>query len=112
MGKLQELMEEMHSGADDVLAIPADATPLDFFCAIFRDPRQPIPRRMRAAEAALAFCHPKLSMNATIDTDGFATRLEEMMERNGLRTVMDAARPKAVEGDGKAGFGFTGKRED
>jgi len=101
-------MEQMHSGVEDELAIPADATPLDFFCAIFRDPRQPIPRRMRAAEAALAFCHPKLSMNATVDTDGFAARLEDMMLRRGIGTVIDAKPNPQV--DGKAGFGFTGSK--
>ena len=36
----------------DVLA---DATPMDFLCAAYRDTRQPIPRRMKAAKAALPF---------------------------------------------------------
>ncbi len=99
MGKLQELMEQMHSGGEDELAIPSDATPLDFFCAIFRDPRQPIPRRMRAAEAALAFCHPKLSMNATVDTDGFANVLEAAMVRMGKTIVIDA-KPHKPDNDG------------
>jgi hypothetical protein len=54
-----------------------------------------MPRRMRAAEAALPFVHPKLAVTASLDANGFATRLEEMIKRRGLSPVIDAS-PKAL----------------
>jgi hypothetical protein len=54
-----------------------------------------MPRRMRAAEAALPFVHLKLAVTASIDANRFATRLEEMMKRRGLSPVIDAP-PKAL----------------
>src|SRR5216683_3047970 len=99
----------------DEITLPVDATSLHFMQAIYRDSQQPMTRRMRAAQIAIAFEHPNLAVAVSLDSEGFAKRLADMMERNGLRTVIDAARPKAVEGDGnagEAGFGFTGKRED
>jgi hypothetical protein len=49
---------------------------------------------MKAAEVALPFEHPKLAVTVTLDS--FATRLEEMMEARGMRTVIDA-QAKALE---------------
>jgi hypothetical protein len=40
---------------------------------------------MCAAEAALPFVHPELAVTASLDATDFATRLEEMMERRGMR---------------------------
>jgi hypothetical protein len=45
---------------------------------------------MRAAEAALPFVHPKLAVTASLDADGFASRLESMMKARGLSPVIDA----------------------
>ena len=50
---------------------------------------------MGAAETALPFVHPKLAVTASLDGKGFADRLEEMMERRGIRTVVDAP-PKSL----------------
>jgi hypothetical protein len=72
-----------------------DASPLDFLSAVYRDSRQPMPRRMKAAEAALPFFHPKLAVIATDTMDGLAALLEQMMERRGMRAVIDAP-PKAL----------------
>jgi hypothetical protein len=74
--------------------LPPDATSLDFLRAVYRDARQPMSMRMRAAIAALAFEHPKLSVTANINT-GFADRMEQMMERRGMRSVIDARSAKA-----------------
>jgi hypothetical protein len=73
----------------DEIDLPEGATSLHFMQAIYRDSRQPMVRRMRAAQTAIPYEHPKLAI--TIDTDGFAARLEEMMERRGMRTVIDAS---------------------
>jgi hypothetical protein len=74
----------------EALEVDDDASPLDFLCAVYRSADQPMPRRMRAAEAALQFVHPKLAVAVSLDSEGFATRLEEMMQRRGLSTVIDA----------------------
>jgi hypothetical protein len=59
------------------LEVPAGATSLDFLQAIYRDARQPMSRRMRAAVAALPFEHPKLSVTAVVEGGGdFAARLD------------------------------------
>ncbi len=94
----------------DEITLPEEATSLHFMQAIYRDSQQPMTRRMRAAQIAIAFEHPKLAVAVSLDSEGFAKRLEDMMQRRGIGTVIDA-KPNVVV-DGKAGFGFTGKRED
>jgi hypothetical protein len=79
--------EEAEPGPDQI-NVAANATSLDFLRAVYRDARQPMPRRMKAAEVAIAFEHPKLSVVATLNS--FASRLETMMEARGMRTVIDA----------------------
>ena len=76
------------------IELPPDATSLDFLRVVYRDARLPLSVRMRAAIAALAFEHPKLSVTANINT-GFAERIEQMMERRGMRSVIDARSAKA-----------------
>jgi hypothetical protein len=66
---------------------------LGYLQAVYRGKIIAEPQRMKAAEAALPFERPKLAVLATLDS--FATRLEEMMEARGMRTVIDAS-PKAL----------------
>jgi hypothetical protein len=69
---------------DETVALDENASPLDFLTAIYRDPRQPMPRRMRAAIEAAPFFHPKLAVNANISGgEDFASRLERAIERSG-----------------------------
>jgi hypothetical protein len=89
LGAVKEPEPESFALAPD--APPFDASSLDFLHEVYRDPRQPLPVRMRAAIAALAFEHPKLSVAANFNA-GFSSRLERMMEARGLRTVIDAHR--------------------
>jgi hypothetical protein len=68
----------------DEVAVADDASSLDFLTAIYRDPRQPMPRRMRAAIEAAPFFHPKLAVNANISGgEDFASRLERAIARSG-----------------------------
>ena len=84
----------------DEITLPEGATSLHFMQAIYRDSQQPMTRRMRAAQTAIAFEHLKLAVAVSMDSEGFAKVLEEQMERRGLRTVIDSAPHKAVERDG------------
>ena len=70
-------------------------TSLSFFQKIYRSVRQPMARRMRAAEYALQFEHPKLGAIATTNMNGqdFASLLERAIERsNGVREVKQIRR--------------------
>ena len=71
------------------IALAPDATPLEFLNAVYRDPMQPISLRMRAAIAAAPFVHPKLTVNANINS-GFASRLEGAIEKSGKSVMIDA----------------------
>ena len=51
-------------------------------------------RRMRAAEAAVPFVHPKLSVAANVYS--FAAQMEELSRRAGKSNVIDA-KPSAPE---------------
>jgi hypothetical protein len=67
------------------VAVPADATPIDFLCAVYRDPRQPMHRRLKAAIEAAPYVHPQLKATAVvISGNDFATRLERAIERSGV----------------------------
>jgi len=72
---------------EEEITLPPDATSLDVMQAIYRDPRQPLARRMRAAQAALPFEHPKLAV--TTNVYSFASQMEEMRIR-GKSNVIDA----------------------
>jgi len=50
---------------------------------LLADPQQPMQRRMRAAEAAVPFVHPKLSVAANVYS--FAAQMEELKQRLRLR---------------------------
>ncbi len=59
------------------------ATSLDFLRQLYRDPAQPIARRVRAAIAALPFGHPKLTVVANVGGHGFAEGFETAIAQNG-----------------------------
>lgn len=82
--------------SQDELTLPVDATSLDFLRAIYRDQRQPLATRMRAAIAALPFELPKLSVSANLNI-GLGSRMERHMERIGKGSVIDASAPEILE---------------
>jgi len=72
------------------LEVPADASPIDFLCAIFRDPRQPMHRRLKAAIEAAPFCHPSLKATAVILGGDFASKLEKAIKRSDQCRLIEA----------------------
>ena len=88
----------------DGMEVAADATPLDFRCAVYRDPQQPMPRRMRAPEAALRFVHPKLAV--TVDASrAFASQMEGLSRRVGKSNAIDAPNPRRQKFLNRSGDG-------
>jgi hypothetical protein len=77
-----ELMPNLTRVVDpEALQIPADATSLDFFRAVYRSSAQPMHRRMKAASEAAQYEHPKLSVTAQIGPD-FAGAMERAFRRS------------------------------
>jgi hypothetical protein len=72
-----------HLSWDDGEGLEAgpEASPVDFLCAIFRDSKQPMHRRIKAAVEAAPYCHPTLKATAVIMGSDFATRLELTIKR-------------------------------
>jgi hypothetical protein len=77
----EQLVAEMNG---EGFQVPPDAEPLEFLMAVFRDNRQPMNRRMKAAEAAAQYRHAKLGVVATTNFDGkdFADMLERAILRS------------------------------
>jgi hypothetical protein len=72
------------SGDLELVELGPDETSLDLLQKIYRSPRQPIARRMRAAMAALQHEHPKLTAMAVGRMNGkdFATMLDRAIQRS------------------------------
>jgi hypothetical protein len=77
---LQARLDELNG---EGLEVPVDASPVEFLQAIYRDPRQPMHRRLKAAIEAAPICHPQLKATAVILGSDFATRLEAAQEIGG-----------------------------
>jgi hypothetical protein len=80
-------VDETLSRFDDepeLIELGPGETSLHFFQRIYRSIRQPMARRMRAAEFALQHEHPKLGAIATASMSGqdFASMLEKAIERS------------------------------
>jgi hypothetical protein len=68
----------------ELLELAEDETSLDFLQKIYRSPKQPIARRMRAAIEAAPYERPKLTAVATASMNGndFAAMLERAIARS------------------------------
>jgi hypothetical protein len=73
----------------DEIELADDATSLDFMQAIYRDPTQPMTRRIRAAQIAIGYEHPKLAVNANTNLN-FASEMEAFARAVGKSNVIDA----------------------
>lgn len=99
--RLNEVLDRIEGQLQsDEVAVGDNASPLDFLTAVYRDPRQPISRRMRAAIEAAPYYHPKLSATAVLhDADTFASRLERAITRSGKAPLMIEAKPVEASED-------------
>ena len=75
-------MKEYFVDEGEGLEVDPDASPVDFLCAIYRDPKQPMHRRLKAACEAAPYCHPQLKATAVILGSDFATRLDAAVKRS------------------------------
>jgi hypothetical protein len=62
------------------IQLSTNATSLDLLPAIYRDNRQPLQRRMRAAIACLPFERPKCAVVAQTATEDLAVRMQQALE--------------------------------
>ena len=77
---------EVQTGEIDV----GEGDSLDLLQAVYRNPAEPIGRRMRAAIAALPHERPKLAVTASVNgNEAFAAKLEEAIKRSGRVKVIE-----------------------
>jgi hypothetical protein len=84
---LEQQLQAVDQMNGEGLEVPPNAAPVEFLMAIYRDCRQPMNRRMRAAIEAAPYCHAKLSATAIIDPVEFSDRLEKAILRSGVRVI-------------------------
>jgi hypothetical protein len=89
MNELIDLMV-VEPEPDPTASLPPNYSPLDYFLAIMRDPRQPAWRRDRAAKDAAPYCHPRLAVTAITTPEGFAERLEAAIARSAQAKLIEA----------------------
>jgi hypothetical protein len=88
------------------IELAAHETSLDFFRKIYHSVRQPMARRMRAAEFALQFEHPKLGAMAVGRMDGdFATLLERAIRASGKEREVKQIEGRAIDLSSEKGAG-------
>src|SRR5262245_4065403 len=89
--KIEEAQEDAER-----LEVPADASPLDFLCAVYRDAQQPMNRRLKAASEAAQYVHPTFKATAIVAANGdFAARLEAAIARSAGKVI--EAKPEPLE---------------
>jgi hypothetical protein len=79
------------------IVVPDDASPLDFLMAIYRDHRQPMNRRLRAAIEAAPYTHAKLAVTASVKTQDLAALLDARIQK------IREAQPKLINADQRRG---------
>ena len=71
---------------DDIIELSPDE--LDFLQKVYRDPRQPMSRRMHAAKIAIDREHPRLPARDCPNEKDMATRLDKAIEASNRAKVV------------------------
>jgi hypothetical protein len=75
---------------DEEISLPRpNVSPLEFLRAVYMNEQVALPVRIKCAVEALPFIHPKLSISAHVETDGFAARLEAAIKRSGISLTIE-----------------------
>ena len=87
------------SDEPETIELAPGETSLHFFQRIYRSIRQPMTRRMRAAEFALQHEHPKLGAIATASMNGqdFASLLERAIRASNKEAEVKQIEAQATE---------------
>jgi hypothetical protein len=83
----QQRLDELNG---EGLEIDPKATPLEFLQTVYRNPKQPMQRRLKAAIEAPEYVHPRLAVTATINSGDFATQLDQAVERSRMVLMIEA----------------------
>ena len=103
MTSLDALLDQIEAKQkmEGQIQLSTNATSLEFLQAIYRDPLQPIQRRMRAAQAAIAYEHPRLAVVARVREEDLADRMRRAIEATAkvinARPTQVLPPPKPVE---------------
>jgi hypothetical protein len=98
------LLDQPVMDAEEQIELAPHETSLDFFRKIYHSVKQPMTRRMRAAEFALQFEHPKLGAMAvgSISGQDFASLLDRAIRASGREREVKLIEAKvASDGQGQ-----------
>jgi hypothetical protein len=86
MEELTDLQVVKQQEWEDELVLAPHEDALEFLEKVMRDPRQPMARRMRAAEKRADILYPKKAAIATMsmDENNFAVQLDRAIQRSGM----------------------------
>jgi hypothetical protein len=105
MTSLDSLLDQLEERqkVEGQIQLSTNATSLDFFQAIYRDPKQPLNTRIRAAQAAIPFERAKLAVVVTSREGDLADRLmaalaarERVINSRPLQVIEHEAKPVSV----------------
>jgi len=94
MQDLFAMLDQKPREQDDPLGLPPNASPLDGFIAIYRNPRLSEYLRFKAMTEAAKYMHAKLSTVALVQPGEVARKLDDAIERSN--------RAKLINGEAKA----------
>ena len=79
-------------GGEEIIELGPGETSLSFLQRVYRSPKQPMSRRLRAAIEAMPHEHPRLGAVAIGSMNGndFAAMLEKAIERSGKAQAIEA----------------------
>jgi hypothetical protein len=86
---IETVLDRIEQQNPDAIELASHEDALEFWDKIMRDTRQPLQRRMRAAEMRAQYKYPKLGVMATtnLNADDFASMLDRAIQRSQVRLI-------------------------